>query len=131
MTDTDLNQLLHPAHAFSHPNEVLEDPDLTLNEKRTILASWASDACAVEATPALRVGSIAPVPFDDIRDALRQLDREARRSLDTIKRAQRRQRFGGLRRPRPPAVRLRTPRRRGPGGPRRSARAPPARPSPG
>jgi hypothetical protein len=33
---------------------VLKDPDLTLNEKRAILASWASDACAVEAAPALR-----------------------------------------------------------------------------
>jgi hypothetical protein len=41
----DLDQLLHPALAFSHPSEVVTDPDLTLNEKRAILASWASDAC--------------------------------------------------------------------------------------
>jgi len=100
MTDTDLEQLLHPAHAFSHPTEVLADADLTLNEKRAILASWASDACAVEAAPALRVGARSPVPFDDIMDALRQLDRDARRSLDTINRAERKQRLGGLRRPR-------------------------------
>lgn len=100
MTDTDLDQLLHPAHAFSHPTEVLADPDLTLNEKRAILASWASDACAVEAAPALRVGSTAPVPFDDIMDALRQLDRDARRSLDNVRRAERKRHFGGLRRPR-------------------------------
>ena len=43
-----LNDLLHPAQAFSHPADVVNDPDLTLNEKRAILASWASDACAVE-----------------------------------------------------------------------------------
>jgi hypothetical protein len=71
----DLNQLLHPADAFEHPSGVLHDPDLTLNEKRAILASWASDACAVEAAPDLRVlprGRL--VSFDDIMDALRSLD---------------------------------------------------------
>ena len=36
------------------PPDVINDPDLTLNEKRAILASWASDACAIEAAPALR-----------------------------------------------------------------------------
>lgn len=44
----DLDDLLHPAQAFSHPTDVVNDPDLTLNEKRAILASWASDACAIE-----------------------------------------------------------------------------------
>jgi len=43
----DLDDLLHPAQAFSHPADVVNDPDLTLNEKRAILASWASDACAI------------------------------------------------------------------------------------
>ena len=37
----ELDELLHPAQAFSHPSEVVNDPDLTLNEKRDILASWA------------------------------------------------------------------------------------------
>ena len=50
----DSNDLLHPAQAFEHPSHVLNDPDLTLNEKRAILASWASDACALEAAPHLR-----------------------------------------------------------------------------
>jgi hypothetical protein len=50
----DLDELLHPANAFAHPSEVVSDPDLTLNEKRAILASWASDACAIEAAPELR-----------------------------------------------------------------------------
>ena len=60
--------------------EVVHDPDLTLNEKRAILSSWASDACALEAAPELRAThSGAIVRWDDIMDALRQLDREARR----------------------------------------------------
>jgi hypothetical protein len=50
----DWDELLHPAQAFGHPSEVVNDPDLTLNEKRAIMASWASDACAVDAAPELR-----------------------------------------------------------------------------
>jgi len=50
----DVDDLLHPARAFEHPSNVINDPDLTLNEKRAILASWASDACAIEAAPSLR-----------------------------------------------------------------------------
>jgi hypothetical protein len=75
----DIDELLHPARAFAHPRHVVEDPDLTLNEKRAILASWASDACAVEAVPALRraPGAAEPVRFDDVMDALRALDQQA------------------------------------------------------
>ena len=75
----DLDELLHPAQAFEHPGEVVNDPDLTLNEKRAILASWASDACAVEAAPALRCapGGRRPVGVDEILEALRALDRAA------------------------------------------------------
>jgi hypothetical protein len=73
-----LDELLHPASAFGHPSEVVDDPDLTLNEKRAILASWASDACAIEAAPELRSrrgGTL--VRFDDIMEALRTLDKQA------------------------------------------------------
>jgi hypothetical protein len=72
----DLNALLHPAQALAHPSDVVNDPDLTLNEKRAILASWASDACAVESAPALRrtTNGAHPVSFDDVMDALRALD---------------------------------------------------------
>jgi hypothetical protein len=74
----DLDALLHPARAFAHPLDVVRDRDLTLNEKRAILASWASDACAVEAAPALRrTPEGRAIVFDDIMDALRILDREA------------------------------------------------------
>jgi hypothetical protein len=76
-TGHDLDSLLHPAQGFAHPMDVVHDRDLTLSEKRAILAAWASDACAVEAAPALRRPPGAPVvSFDDIMDALRTLDRE-------------------------------------------------------
>jgi hypothetical protein len=75
----DLDSLLHPAHAFAHPRYVVDDPDLTLAEKRAILAAWASDACAIEAAPALRKapGTAQPVFYDEVMDALRTLDRLA------------------------------------------------------
>src|SRR5207248_5106510 len=77
----EIDSLLHPAQAFEDPMNVVNDPDLTLNEKRAILASWASDACAMEAAPALRCipGRKEPVRFDDVMDALRALDREGRK----------------------------------------------------
>ena len=75
----DLDDLLHPAQAFDHPRDVVGDADLTLGEKRAILASWASDACAVEAAPALRhaPGGRRPVSVDEILEALQALDKEA------------------------------------------------------
>jgi hypothetical protein len=77
-TRFDLDALLHPAGAFAHPIDVVRDRDLTLNEKRAILASWASDACAVEAAPDLRMTpSGKSVRWDDIMDALRLLDAQA------------------------------------------------------
>ena len=74
--DSELQCLLHPASAFDHPQDVLRDPDLTKDEKRAILASWASDACAVDSQPSLRLspGSKRPVDFDEVVDALRALD---------------------------------------------------------
>jgi hypothetical protein len=74
----DPNDLLHPAQAFEHPSHVVNDPDLTLNEKRAILASWASDACALEAAPHLRCApGKQPVLFDEVMEALRTLDKVA------------------------------------------------------
>jgi hypothetical protein len=77
----DLLALLRPAGAFAYPRQVVQDPDLTLNEKRAILASWASDASTkdsvtVTAARPLRDGQL-PVGFDDIMDALRELDEHA------------------------------------------------------
>jgi hypothetical protein len=97
----DLDELLHPAQAFSHPCDVVADPDLTLNEKRAILASWASDACAVDSSPGLRHAGPgrSPVGFDDVMDALRALDREANEaSARYLKHTRRRRIFGRWRR---------------------------------
>ncbi len=74
----DFDAFLHPGRAFSHPVDVVRDRDLTLYEKRAILSSWASDACAIEAAPELRINASGNVVrWDDIMDALRTLDQEA------------------------------------------------------
>jgi hypothetical protein len=74
--DSDLNAVLHPSWTFDHPRDVVNDPHLSLAEKRAILSSWASDACAVDSAPGLRKppGVHQAVSFDDIIDALRSLD---------------------------------------------------------
>jgi hypothetical protein len=96
----DLDALLHPAKAFTHPMDVVRDPDLTLNERRAILASWASDACAVEAEPDLRQPADGPrIRFDDIMDALKQLDAEAAKKTDYGKLINRARRIRDLYRP--------------------------------
>jgi hypothetical protein len=103
------NDLLHPAQAFEHPSHVVNDPDLTLNEKRAILASWASDACAPEAAPHLRCaqGGKQPVLFDDVMEALRTLDKQVNeRDSARYRRVLRRSRFEN--RPRPPTVERRS-----------------------
>jgi hypothetical protein len=95
--DSSLDDLLHPAQAFDHPNVVVGDPDLTLNEKRAILASWASDACAVEAAAALRhpPGARQTLSIDEVLGALRALDQQAHVAAESswMKRQARRQSF--------------------------------------
>jgi hypothetical protein len=94
----DLDDLLHPAQAFSHSADVVNDPDLTLNEKRAILASWASDACAIESVPALRRAPHKggrPVAFDEVMDALRALDARAAETASRYRRVVRRRRMFG------------------------------------
>lgn len=73
-----LSRLLRPAVGFTHPSDVLKDPDLTAEEKRSVLSSWASDASAVQDEPRLRwlLGTPEPVPFSEVREALERLDAE-------------------------------------------------------
>ena len=72
----ELDHVLNPAAVFDHPRDVVNDPDLSKQEKRAILSAWASDACAVQYLPGMRLLPDAkkPVPFDDIIDALKSLD---------------------------------------------------------
>lgn len=71
---------LRPAVGFQHPRDVLKDPELTPADKRAVLASWLSDASAVQDQPHLRwlLGTPEPVPVADLREALAQLDRTSR-----------------------------------------------------
>jgi hypothetical protein len=73
--DAEVDQLLHPSRFY--PAEVVADELLTVGERRAILSSWASDACAVGSNPPLRRPPLAqtPVTFDEVMDALQQLDR--------------------------------------------------------
>ena len=95
----EFEDLLHPASAFGHPREVVADPDLTTEEKRAILSSWASDACAVESNPTLRrpSGVDQAVEFDEIVDALRSLDEQPRKWKRVLwRRRSRDEQDGGL-----------------------------------
>ncbi len=72
-------RLLRPAVGFRHPLEVVKDQALDPADKRAILSSWASDACAVEGRPELRwlLGTEAPVPVREVLQALGRLDQVA------------------------------------------------------
>lgn len=94
----DLDRLLRPAQAFGRPSQIVNDPDLTLNEKGAILTSWASDACAVEAEPGFRRGLGGPVVrFDDIMDALHALDEQFAKTSAKMRTTRRRTLLDGLR----------------------------------
>lgn len=69
-------RVLRPAIGFSRPSDVLKDPDLSQVDKRAILASWASDGCAVEDKPYLRwmPGSDGPVPLTEVLEALARIE---------------------------------------------------------
>jgi hypothetical protein len=63
----------HPV--FQRPDEVLADPRMSTDEKRTLLASWASDVHAITGLPSMRQledGSLVDV--DEILHALKALD---------------------------------------------------------
>jgi hypothetical protein len=79
-----LEKLIRPAVGFHTPDDVLKDPDLTVTEKRAILSSWASDACAVGDEPQMRwlLGSLEPVPLFEVMDALARLERRAARKAE-------------------------------------------------
>jgi hypothetical protein len=75
--DVELDTFLHPAMAFEHPRDVVNDPDLTLKEKRADPCVLGTEACAV--APALRCvpGTGRPLPVDETLEALRALDKQA------------------------------------------------------
>jgi hypothetical protein len=73
-----IDWLATPGLAFSLPNEVLDHPELSNAERRAILASWASDARAVEAAHWMRrLDNGSMVALDEVLQALRKLDAHA------------------------------------------------------
>ena len=67
----------HGLWNFVVPHQVVNDAELNSDEKRAILAAWASDVHAVESLPVLRhlPGTPFPVTFSSIMDAMAELDR--------------------------------------------------------
>ena len=101
--------LLHPDRHFNHPRDVLAAGDIGKQEKRAILASWASDMFAIESVPGLRLypGTAEAVSYDEIIQALKFLDEHDMRAgeqgssaASNVQRGHRRRpqerRFGGL-----------------------------------
>ncbi|MDK4743028.1 hypothetical protein PH547_29505 [Rhizobium sp. CNPSo 3464] len=101
--------LLHPAKHFDHPRDVLAADGIGKEEKRAILASWASDIFAIESVPALRLypGTDEAVSYDEIIKALKTLDKDDQQSGEqgspssfnvhgTRRRRPQVRRFGGL-----------------------------------
>lgn len=61
--------------ALRHPREVLDHQGMSVQEKRALLAFWASDIHAVPDAPALRrIADGAVIGIDDILEALKGLD---------------------------------------------------------
>lgn len=88
LTPTDVSR---PTRVLGHPDDVLQDPGITPDDKRALLADWASDAHAIENAPALRQlddGSVVPV--DDILRALTSLESTADFGRDIRRAAARR-----------------------------------------
>lgn len=80
-----LERWLRPGVGFGHPRDVLKDPFLDHAEKRAVLASWASDASAVQDQPTMRwlLGTPEPVPLREVREALDRLDGRRAAMLDS------------------------------------------------
>lgn len=68
--------LLHGMQ-LRRPIDVVRAPSLSIDDKRTILAAWASDFYAVDSKPALRQmpGTLEPVSIDEVQSGLKELDR--------------------------------------------------------
>lgn len=62
--------------SFQYPHQVVSDRNLSLEEKRAILAAWSSDVHAVESFPTLRhlPGTPFPVTISSITDARLHLE---------------------------------------------------------
>ncbi|TCR62452.1 hypothetical protein [Rhizobium sp. BK376] len=62
---------------IERPLDVVKATAVSADDKRTILASWASDSYAVDSKPAFRhmPGTPEAVSIDEVQAALKELDR--------------------------------------------------------
>lgn len=69
--------VLVPGLRLCRPIDVVGAPSLSVDDRRAILAAWASDLYAVDSQPSLRhlPGTPSPVSIDEVHAALRDLDR--------------------------------------------------------
>jgi hypothetical protein len=94
-----MSQRVNPSHThraaplrgapaiYTHPDEVLSDPKLAPAEKKALLASWISDARAVENAPTLRqLECGAVIEVDVLRRALLSLDERTSDHMDDARR---------------------------------------------
>lgn len=72
----DLRTHINVDAEYDSPYDVVSDPTLKKEQKRALLASWASDAAAVADCPYLRAPRDLrmPVPVGVILDALKAID---------------------------------------------------------
>lgn len=71
--------VLVPGFRLCRPIDVVGAPSLSVDDRRAILAAWASDLYAVGSHPSLRhlPGTPSPVSIDEVQVALRELDRRS------------------------------------------------------
>src|ERR1700709_1190222 len=87
---TSQREFLPPNSILAHPSEVVNNPRLTQDEKRALLASWLSDARAVPNAPAWRqLDSGAFVRFDEVSEARRSPDGPAKDDSERAPRSSR------------------------------------------
>ncbi|MGV1794260.1 MULTISPECIES: hypothetical protein [unclassified Rhizobium] len=71
--------VLIPTHQLCRPIDVVRAASLSIDDRRAILAAWASDLYAVDSQPSLRQlpGTPSPVSIDEVQAALKELDRRS------------------------------------------------------
>jgi hypothetical protein len=72
----DTKALFFIGKLYFHPNEIVEDPELSVRRKRALLSDWASDRNAIPGKPAARRHPVTGVvvSVDEIIAALKMLD---------------------------------------------------------